>query len=123
MRRALALALLLASLASAKELDATPPGNASAKLLEDRLHDDLGAGLAGGIPTILLEALCELDPGHLGKDPGELYERFGYLRTKGDPLPVGVTERKSFGVRIRNYNCLACHAGEEDGRLVVGAPN
>jgi mono/diheme cytochrome c family protein len=123
MRRALLVALLAGSLASAADLEPSPPGHASARELADRLHDDLGAGLAGTIPTVVLEALCELDATRFGKDPGELYERFGYLRTKDDPLPVGVTERRLLGVRLRNYNCLACHAGEENGALVVGAPN
>ncbi len=107
----------------AEDLEAVPPGRASRELLSARLHDDLDAGVAGGVPTVLLEALCELEPERVAKDVDALYERFGYLRTRGDPLPVGVTERRVLGVRIRNYNCLACHAGAEDGKLVVGAPN
>ncbi len=114
---------LLAGELDAPLLEARPPGAASARLLRDRLHDDLGAGLAGGIPTVLLEALTELDSGRFGRNVGELYERFGYLRVKGDPLPVGISERRVLGVRLRNYNCLACHSGQEDGQLVVGAPN
>src|SRR3954454_22460979 len=116
------LAALVAS-AAAGELEATPPGAASSKLLEARLHDDLDAGVAGGVPTALLEALCELEPEALAPDVESLYERFGYLRVKGDSLPVGVSEQRVLGVRLRNYNCLACHAGTEDGALVVGAPN
>lgn len=125
MKRLAALLLLAlpASVLCAGELEPTPPGAASARLLAERLHDDLGAGLAGGMPTILLEAVCELDPERFGLGPAELYERFGYLRVKGDPLPVGVTERRVLGVRLRNYNCLACHASSEEGRVVVGAPN
>ncbi len=121
MKRAAVCLLALSTLALAGDLE--PAAHPSERLLRDRLHDDLGAGLAGGVPTVLLEALCELEPERFGKDVKELYERFGYLSLAGDDLPAGVTERRVLGVRIRNYNCLACHAGAEDGKLVVGAPN
>jgi hypothetical protein len=118
MRRAAVLLLAVSTFALAGDLEAPRE-----RLLKERLHDDLGAGLAGCVPTVLLEALCELEPGRFGKDVKQLYERFGYLSLEDDDLPVGVTEKRVLGVRIRNYNCLACHAGTEDGKLVVGAPN
>lgn len=123
--------VLLAGLALARaddrpepaRLEPTAPEGSPAGELDSLLHDDLGAGTAGTVPVALLEALCVRDPERFGSTPDELYERFGYLRVRGSELPVGVFETEALGARLRGYNCLACHAGEEDGRLVVGAPN
>jgi mono/diheme cytochrome c family protein len=101
---------------------AAPPGT-SEELLASLLDDDLNAGAAGGVPTALVEALVERDPLGLGRTPDEFYARYGALRARGRARPVGITEREVLGARILNYNCFDCHCGEEDGKLVVGAPN
>src|SRR5438105_2727651 len=100
---------------------ATPEG-ASEDELVARLDDDLGAGEAGALPVALLEALCEREPERFGATVEEAYRRFGFAFVRGRERPVGITERKVLGARLRNYNCLVCHAGSEDGKLVVGAP-
>ncbi len=107
-----------------------PPGM-DRELVDWGLQTDLGSGLAGSFPLAMLEALAVLDPEGFGATPEEAYRRFGWLFLEGRPrLPVGIVERRALGMRVHNFNCLACHAGEEPpatpggrGHLIIGATN
>jgi mono/diheme cytochrome c family protein len=112
---------VLVSAADRPDLEPIAPRGGTPGELEALLDDDLGAGADGAIPAVLLEALVELP----GERPSvaELYERYGFLFVRGRDLPVGITERRILGVRLRAYNCLLCHTGAEEGALVVGATN
>src|SRR5256885_2243168 len=109
MKRALALLAisllggLLAQAAEPSRLEPTAPPGGSPHELEALLDDDLGTGASGALPTALLEALVELSPERFGSVDA-LYERYGFLFVRGRSLPVGITERRILGVRLRAYN-------------------
>ena len=128
--RALWLSLLLGpALAWADEppgLEPYLPEGITARQLERALDDDLGSGLAGSMPLVVLDALVDLDGETFGDSVPAAYHRYGFLFLADRPQrPVGISEERRFGVRVHQFNCLVCHAGVDPAsdRLVVGATN
>lgn len=112
-----------------------PPGVEDLPGGEDELRaaldDDLDSGLPGALPVAFIAAMVELEPKRYGASIQEAYRRYGFVTLGSRPrVPVGMVEQVSLGIRVHQFNCLACHAAVDplpgpkgERRLVIGAPN
>lgn len=98
-----------------------------AGILDHFKYGSIGAEERAGIPYWIWRILPDLFPQHLPNRPGNGYERFGFVREKGKPRPIGVSYRER-RVPFAGLNCAVCHTGTirdtpaSERRIVLGMP-